>query len=564
MFMRTIYCGKINTLHVGKELTICGWADQVRNFGKLIFLDIRDCTGKIQVCFNVKNNKTLLQDANKIKKESCLQITGIVCIRKKNQLSDLKNYDCLEIKANQLNIFNISDPLPIDFNQKISEEQRLKFRYLDLRRPIFFKTLKLRSKISKFIHEFMEKNNFIEIETPILSHSTIEGARDYLISSRIHKNAYYALPQSPQIFKQLLMISGIDRYYQIARCFRDEDLRSDRQPEFTQVDCELCFADGKMVKIFIEKLIKKLWLKFLNIKLNDFLQLSYSDAINKFGSDKPDLRNPIKLINITNILNKKNIIYKNSFISAIKCSSQISLNQDQIEEYRKYVISHGGKNLFAIYIEDLNRYIFCSKTSKKILLDSIADIIIQAKPKRKNTILIVLENSSTLEVAGKLRLKLGLDFNLTDLNSWHPIWITNYPLFKLEKNHQFSSMHHPFTAPDNMNLELLDFPLKVKSTAYDLVINGCELGSGSSRIHKHQIQKKIFKILGMNNNKQKQEFGFFLDALRYGAPPHAGFAFGLDRVIMLISNMHKIRNVIAFPKTTSAADLMTNSPKEIN
>uniref|UniRef100_A0A1A9Z132 Aminoacyl-transfer RNA synthetases class-II family profile domain-containing protein n=1 Tax=Glossina pallidipes TaxID=7398 RepID=A0A1A9Z132_GLOPL len=285
------------------------------------------------------------------------------------------------------------------------------------------------------------------------------------------------------------MISGIDRYYQIARCFRDEDLRSDRQPEFTQVDCELCFADGKM--------------------------LSYSDAINKFGSDKPDLRNPIKLINITNILNKKNIIYKNSFISAIKCSSQISLNQDQIEEYRKYVISHG-------------------------------------------------ENSSTLEVAGKLRLKLGLDFNLTDLNSWHPIWITNYPLFKLEKNHQFSSMHHPFTAPDNMNLELLDFPLKVKSTAYDLVINGCELGSGSSRIHKHQIQKKIFKILGMNNNKQKQEFGFFLDALRYGAPPHAGFAFGLDRVIMLISNMHKIRNVIAFPKTTSAADLMTNSPKEIN
>ncbi|AFA40979.1 aspartyl-tRNA synthetase [Wigglesworthia glossinidia endosymbiont of Glossina morsitans morsitans (Yale colony)] len=562
--MRTTYCGEINTLHMGKKITICGWVDQIRNFGKLIFLDVRDCTGKIQVCFNIKHNNDLFRDVNQIKKESCLQISGTVCVRKKNTSSNLKNYNYLEIQASYLNIFNISEPLPIDFNQKISEEQRLKFRYLDLRRPIFFKILKLRSKVSKFIHKFMEKNKFIEIETPILSHSTIEGARDYLIPSRIHKNSFYALPQSPQIFKQLLMISGIDRYYQIARCFRDEDLRSDRQPEFTQIDCELCFADGEKVKIFIEKLIKKLWLKFLNIKLNDFVQISYTQSINKFGSDKPDLRNPIELINITNILDKKNIIYKKFFITAIKFSNQISLNQDQIKQYRRYVVSHGGNNLFTVHIEDLNRYIFCSKISKKIFLQNISEIITYTKSKIKNTILIVIEKSATLEVSGKLRLKLGLDLNLTNLNNWHPVWITDYPLFKLENNHRFSSVHHPFTAPKNMNLELLNSPINLKSTAYDLVINGYEIGSGSSRIHKYQIQKKIFEILGMNYDKQKQEFGFFLDALRYGAPPHAGFAFGLDRIIMLISNTNKIRNVIAFPKTTSASDLMTNSPKIIS
>lgn len=562
--MRTIYCGKINRLHIGKKLTVCGWVDQIRNFGKLIFLDVRDCTGKIQVCFNIKHDNTLFQDANQIKKESCLQITGIVCIRKKNKSSNLESYNYLEIQASYLNIFNISEPLPIDFNQKISEEQRLKFRYLDLRRPIFFKILKLRSKVSKFIHKFMEKNKFIEIETPILSHSTIEGARDYLIPSRIHKNSFYALPQSPQIFKQLLMISGIDRYYQIARCFRDEDLRSDRQPEFTQVDCELCFADGEIVKIFIENLIKKLWLKFLNINLNDFVQISYTQSINKFGSDKPDLRNPIELINITNILNKKNIIYKDCFIAVIKFPKQISFNQDQIEQYRKYVVSHGGNNLFTVHIEDLNKYIFCSKTSKKIFLKNISEIITYTQSKIKNTILIVVEKSATLEVSGKLRLKLGLDFNLTDLKNWYPVWITDYPLFKLENHYQFSSMHHPFTAPKNMNLESLNSPENLKSTAYDLVINGYEIGSGSSRIHKYQIQKKIFEILGMNYDKQQQEFGFFLDALRYGAPPHAGFAFGLDRIIMLISNINKIRNVIAFPKTTSASDLMTNSPKIIS
>uniref|UniRef100_A0A1B0C4X5 Aminoacyl-transfer RNA synthetases class-II family profile domain-containing protein n=1 Tax=Glossina palpalis gambiensis TaxID=67801 RepID=A0A1B0C4X5_9MUSC len=304
---------------------------------------------------------------------------------------------------------------------------------------------KSKSKISKFIHAFMEKNKFIEVETPILSHSTIEGAKDYLIPSRIHEKAFYALPQSPQIFKQLLMIAGIDRYYQIAKCFRDEDLRSDRQPEFTQVDCELCFADE-------------------------------------------------------------------------------------------------------------HREIFLKYTS---------EIIHHTKAKPKNTILITIETNKTFEATGKLRLKLGLDFNLTRINEWQPAWIVNYPLFKLEKNNKISSMHHPFSAPKNMDLESIKASTSIKSTSYDLVINGYEIGSGSSRIHKYQIQKKIFEILGMDDNKQKEQFGFFLNALRYGAPPHAGFAFGLDRLVMLISNTKKIRDVIAFPKTTSASDLMTNSPKII-
>ncbi|BAC24259.1 aspS [Wigglesworthia glossinidia endosymbiont of Glossina brevipalpis] len=559
--MRNIYCYQINKSHVGKIVTLCGWVENIRDCGKLLFIDFRDHTGIIQICFECFDKNIHINESKKLKNESCVQITGIVKIKKIKSLS--KEPQEVEVKATNLNIINISDPLPIDFNYKNSEEKYLKFRYLYIRRSKLFKILKLRSKITNYIRKVMEKRKFIDIETPILSHSTTEGARDYLVHSRIHPGMFYSLPQSPQLFKQILMISGIDKYYQIAKCFRDEDLRSDRQPEFTQVDCEISFDNGEKVRDLIEILIKKLWIKFFNFELNNFPIITYNDSIIRFGSDKPDLRNSLELINVTNLfkINERNKIALSKYkILAIILPLKVKLNFDKLKKYTNYLKYYIKKDVFLAYVEDINKYEF-SFFEEIICNDSnIVDNLLNLIKNKNKIILIASRKDCVYEIAGKLRIKIGLEFNITDIESWKPVWIVNFPLFKT-KEKKLVSVHHPFTSPKNFNKsKIFKNPLSFVSNSYDLVINGVEIGSGSSRIHKYEIQKIIFDVLGIAEETQNKNFGFFLNALKYGAPPHAGFAFGLDRIVMLISKTNNIRNVIAFPKTTSAYDLMTGSP----
>lgn len=572
--MRTQYCGKIRIIHLNELVTLCGWVHKVRNFGQFIFIDMRDYTGLVQIVFELQNN-IIFKKAMTLRNEFCIQTSGIVRKREEKNKNFKIDTGEIEILANDLTILNPSKSLPLDYiNHNNNDDSRLKYRYLDLRRFDILENLKIRNKINYLIRTFMTKKNFLDIETPILTKSTPEGARDYLVPSRNHHGKFYALPQSPQLFKQLLMISGIDKYYQIVKCFRDEDLRADRQPEFTQIDIEMSFVNAKQIRSLTEKLIKNIWFKIGNFKLSKFPKMSFKTSIKKYGTDKPDLRNPIEIIDVSSVFKNKKFLFffnlnpkKNNRIALLCISGGASLSRKSIDNYAQYVKKYNANKLFYIKIKKSFEGKEFYSSIRKILNEKILEKILEKSNAKNGDILFLMADEEHIvnKSLGMLRLKIGDDLKITQKNNWKPVWIINFPMFSKDKNGNFSSLHHPFTAVQNNDIKKLkNAPEIAISDSYDLIMNGYEIGGGSVRIHDSKTQKKIFDIIGINKSIQNEKFSFLIEALEYGAPPHAGIALGFDRIVMLLTNSKNIRDVIAFPKTTSATCLMTNSPSTSN
>ncbi|WP_109419831.1 aspartate--tRNA ligase [Proteus terrae] len=573
--MRTNYCGQLNSAHVGQKVTLCGWVNRRRDLGGLIFIDMRDREGIVQVFFDPEQKEAFSQ-ASELRNEFCIQVTGTVRARPDSQVNKNMATGEIELAAESLSIFNRSEPLPLDSNQTNTEERRLTYRYLDLRRPEMSDRLKTRAKITSFVRRFMDGEGFLDVETPMLTKATPEGARDYLVPSRVHKGKFYALPQSPQLFKQLLMMSGFDRYYQIVKCFRDEDLRADRQPEFTQIDVETSFMSADQVREVMERMIHALWLDILNVDLGAFPVMTFAEAMRRYGSDKPDLRNPMELKDIADLV--KDVEFsvfaqaandERCRVIALRVPGGASLTRKNIDEYTQFVSIYGAKGLAWMKVNESAKGIegVQSPIAKFLTNDVVNSILETTGATDGDLIFFGAGRKGTMSDAmGALRLKVGRDLELTDLNAWKPLWVIDFPMFEEdEETGSLSAMHHPFTSPKDLSpAELTAHPVGAVANAYDMVINGYEVGGGSVRIHRNEMQQAVFSILGIAPNEQQEKFGFLLDALKFGTPPHAGLAFGLDRLVMLLTSTDNIRDVIAFPKTTAAACLMTNAPSFAN
>ncbi|WP_163933236.1 aspartate--tRNA ligase [Paraferrimonas sp. SM1919] len=572
--MRSHYCGDINASLVDQEVTLVGWVNRRRDLGGVIFLDLRDREGILQVVYD-PDLKDVFETANKLRNEFCVQVKGRVRLRPEGQRNSTMKTGEVELLGLELTILNASAPLPInmDSNQTNSEEQRLKYRYLDLRRPEMTERLIFRSKVTSAVRNYLDENGFLDMETPILTKATPEGARDYLVPSRTHKGKFFALPQSPQLFKQLLMMSGFDRYYQIVKCFRDEDLRADRQPEFTQIDIETSFLTADQIQAITEDMIRGLFKKLLNVDLGDFPRMSYAEAMRRFGSDKPDLRNPMELTDVADLV--KDVEFKvfqepandaNGRVVVINVPGGASLSRKNIDEYGKFVGIYGAKGLAWAKVNQVGSGVEGLQSPiAKFLNDDVVNAITERAGSKDGDILLFGADNKTIvaEAMGALRLKVGEDLDLVE-DKWAPLWVVDFPMFE-EVDGQLHAIHHPFTAPRNMTPEeLAADPVNAISDAYDMVLNGCELGGGSVRIHNQEMQAMVFKLLGISDEEAQEKFGFLLEALRYGTPPHAGLAFGLDRIVMLMTNTASIRDVMAFPKTTTAACPLTNAPGEAN
>jgi len=570
---RTHKCGEISRKLLGKNVTVCGWADNWRDHGGLLFVDVRDRYGKVQVVFSPENSE-LYQQGKKIRSEFVLAVSGTVRPRPEEAVNKELATGEVEIAVDDLEILNASKTTPFEINDYIetSEDLRLKYRYLDLRRKSLMEKILLRHKIAQVTREYFNKEGFIDIETPILTKSTPEGARDFLVPSRLKQGKFYALPQSPQTYKQILMVAGFDKYYQIVKCFRDEDLRKDRQPEFTQIDVEMSFVEEEDVYRVVEGFMKYLLKNVLDIEVKTpFPRLSFRESMDRFGSDKPDTRFGLELNDITNIFKNtaftvfKGVVEQNGYIGALVVPEAAEYSRKQIDDLAKWVTSMGASGLAHLKFSQNE---FEGGIGKFLNSAEQEHLQQQLRPPSNALILVVADKNKAFaqSILGFLRNRLAESLNLIDPNLHHLHWTVDFPLLEYsEEDKRYVALHHPFTSPKLEDMALLDtHPEKVRARAYDLVYNGNEISGGSIRIHNRELQEKVFKALGLTPEESEMKFGFLLEAFDYGAPPHGGIAFGFDRLVMLLSNSQSIRDVIAFPKTASAVGLMEQTPSDVS
>jgi aspartyl-tRNA synthetase len=573
--MRSLYCGELNETHLDQEVTLCGWVHRRRDHGGVIFVDLRDHKGVVQVVFD-PDRETVFATAERVRNEFVLKVTGRVRSRPEGTINPDMPTGQVEVLGLELEVLNAAETPPFQLDdQDVNEEMRLRYRYIDLRRPEMQEKLRMRARVTRAMRNYLDENDYIDVETPIMTRSTPEGARDYLIPSRTYPGEFFAMPQSPQLFKQLLMMGGVDRYYQVARCFRDEDLRADRQPEFTQLDIETAFTDENDIMSLTETMVRKLFKDVLDVSLPDpFPRMSYAESMLRFGTDRPDLRIPLELVDLGDVMGA--VEFKvfsgpandpDGRVAALKVPGGSNLSRKVIDDYTKYVSKYGARGLAYIKINDVaaGREGLQSPILKFLPDEVVAAIVERTGVVDGDLIFFGADKSRVVNDAlGALRVKLGIDLGLVE-GDWEPVWIVDFPLFERdEKNNRWMALHHPFTAPNSDDpAALVADPGASLSRAYDMVLNGTELGGGSIRIHSTEMQQAVLKLLGIGEEEGRDKFGFLLDALKYGCPPHGGIAFGVDRLVMLMAGAASIREVMAFPKTQTAACPLTNAPSAV-
>lgn len=580
IMMRTHYCGNLNESHIDQTVTLCGWVHRRRDHGGVVFLDMRDRDGLVQVVIDPDTPEAFVT-ADKSRSEYVLKITGRVRRRYAGTENTNMPSGMIEVLGKEIEILNSSETPPFPLNDDfahVGEEIRLKYRFLDMRRPEMLQRMRFRSQVTTKIRNYLDKHGFLDVETPVLTRATPEGARDYLVPSRTQQGSFFALPQSPQLFKQLLMVSGFDRYYQIAKCFRDEDLRADRQPEFTQIDIETSFMSDEDIMNIAEGMAVELFDELLNVKFDKFPRMTYAEAMRRFASDKPDLRIPLELIDVADVL--KDAGFKvfagpandpKGRVVALRVPKGNEISRGKIDEYTKFVGIYGAKGLAYIKVNDIskvNNGVDKESGLQSPIIKNISDEMLQTIVERTGAqngdlIFFGADKAKVVNDAmGALRVKLGHDLNLLTCE-WAPLWVVDFPMFEEVGEGQWTSVHHPFTMPHGTVEELKNNPAQATSVAYDMVLNGTEVGGGSLRIYNPDMQKAVFEALGIGEEEAQEKFSFLLDALKYGAPPHGGLAFGLDRLVMLMTGATSIRDVIAFPKTKTAECLMTQAPAPV-
>ncbi|MBS9402606.1 aspartate--tRNA ligase [Halomonas sp. TRM85114] len=571
--MRSHYCGQLNETQVDQTVTLCGWVHRRRDHGGVIFLDMRDRDGIAQVVVD-PDTAEAFANADRARGEYVLRIVGRIRLRPEGTQNPNMPTGMIEVLAKEVEVLNTAatPPFQLDEHGKVGEEVRLKHRYIDLRRPEMIEKLRLRSRISHSVRAFLEGQGFLDIETPILTRATPEGARDYLVPSRTHPGSFFALPQSPQLFKQLLMVSGFDRYYQIAKCFRDEDLRADRQPEFTQIDIEASFVEEEDIMAITETMVRQLFQEVLDVELPEFPRMPYADAMSRFGSDKPDLRIPLELTDVDDLM--KDVDFKvfsgpanadEGRVAALKVKGGASLSRKEIDDYTRFVGIYGARGLAWIKVNERAKGLEGLQSPIVKFMEGVVEQLLDRVGAEDGDIIFFGADKARIvnEALGALRVRLGEDLDLYTAD-WAPLWVIDFPMFEEDGSARLQALHHPFTAPSCDVETLKSQPASALSRAYDMVLNGTELGGGSIRIHDLSMQQSVLEVLGIGEAEAREKFGFLLDALQYGAPPHGGLAFGLDRLVMLMSGAKTIREVIAFPKTQSAACLLTEAPGEVS